>query len=219
MAKREGGVAPRYEEIAVDLARKIVEREIREGDRILGRSTLAGQYKVSPETIRRAMAILHERGVVQSVPGSGIRIVSRRMAAEFLEGLQTRTAIEALQSELVALTAERRELDRRIAEVTNRLAQLANRALETSRRLEEVPVPPGSWLEQESLTSARLRNLTGATVIGIVRDHEEFYSPPPTFELKAGDLLMVVGSTEARERTIQVVGLFQRPPEGLEYGK
>lgn len=208
---RDASVLARYEEIAIDLARKIASRELKEGDRLLGRSTLAGTYRVSPETIRRAVAILHAHGIVDVVQGSGIRVVSRRAAVEFLERLQTRTAIENLRQELLDLLARRRELDDRLADVGARLAQLAVHTLEASRRFEEIPIPPRSWLAGQTLASARLRNRTGVTVIGVVRGGEEFYAPEPDFRLEAGDLLMVIGSESARARLQELVDR-QEPP-------
>lgn len=205
MTKRERRVSSRYEEIAVDIARKIVDREYREGDRLLGRSHLAGTYKVSPETIRRAIAILHDRGIVRAVPGSGIRVVSRQLAADFLEGLQTRSAIAELQAELQELLAQRRALDDRIEEVGSKLAALAGRALAAARRVDEVEIPAGSWLVGQTLGSSRIRNLTGATVIAVIRAGEEHFSPGADFVLAAGDLLMVVGPEAARERLERLV--------------
>lgn len=211
MSKRERGAGARYEEIAVDIARRIVNREYREGDRILGRSHLAGTYKVSPETIRRAIAILHDHGVVRAIPGSGIRVVSRELAAEFLESLQTTTALAELQAEMTELLARRRELDARIEEVGARMAALTSRAMAAARKVEEVEVPPGSWLVGRTLASARLRNHTGCTVIAVFRNGEELYSPGPDFTLEEGDLLMVVGSAAARERLQRL--LTQGPPD------
>lgn len=204
MGRESVGVA-RYEEIAIDLARRIAAGELREGERVHGRSALAATYRVSPETVRRAVAILHAHGIVRTQPGSGIRVVSRRAAVEFLDSLETRTAIEELSAELADLLERRRALDARIGEVGARLAQLAARALEASRRLEEIPVPEGSWVAGQTLASARLRNLTGATVIGVVRGGEEFYAPPPDFRLEAGDLLMVIGSESARARLAEIL--------------
>lgn len=212
MAKRERGSSSRYEEIAVDIARKILSREYREGDRLLGRSHLAGTYKVSPETIRRAIAILHDRGIVRAIPGSGIRVVSRQLAADYLEGLQTRSAIVEMQAELSELLAQRRKLDDRIEETGSKLAALAGRALAAARRVEEVELPPRSWCVGQTLASARLRNQTGATVIAVVRNGEEHFSPGPDFVLQAGDLLMVVGPDAARERLERLVELAE-PPE------
>ena len=49
---------PVYKNIALDIANKIINGEFKVGEKISGRSTLAGVYNVSPETIRRAIALL-----------------------------------------------------------------------------------------------------------------------------------------------------------------
>ncbi|MDF2533128.1 MAG: transcriptional regulator, GntR family, partial [Clostridia bacterium] len=54
---------PIYKKIAIDIANKIVKGDIKEKDKISGRSVLASMYNVSPETIRRAVALLHESEV------------------------------------------------------------------------------------------------------------------------------------------------------------
>ena len=60
----EASSSPRYEKIALDIANAIYKGQYEEGEKIYGRSTLAGTYNVSPETIRRAIKILEDVGVV-----------------------------------------------------------------------------------------------------------------------------------------------------------
>ena len=47
-------VPSQYLQIARDLAGRIARGELEEGSRIYGRSVMASEYSVSPETIRRA---------------------------------------------------------------------------------------------------------------------------------------------------------------------
>lgn len=75
----------RYELVALDIAEQIVQRKYLLGDRIHGRSTLASLYRVSPETIRKAMAILDNYGIVEVIHGSGIRVVSYDKAREYID--------------------------------------------------------------------------------------------------------------------------------------
>ena len=76
--------APVYQQIAIDLATKISNGKFRPGERISGRSTMAGHYNVSPETIRRAVSILEDAGVVAARPQAGIEILSRDKAVELV---------------------------------------------------------------------------------------------------------------------------------------
>ena len=54
-----------YKQIAIDIASKVVNGRYRPGQKIHGRSTLASQYNVSPETVRRAVFLLNQVGVLQ----------------------------------------------------------------------------------------------------------------------------------------------------------
>lgn len=200
MSRREQGARARYEEIAIDIAQKISAGTIKVGTRILGRSSLAGTYNVSPETIRRAVAILHDRGIVQAVAGSGIRVHSKELAAEFLESLQARSALEELQGELSQLFEQRRRLDARIEAAMTRLSAYAGRALGSVRGLEEVIVPPGAASIDKTLADLAVRRQTGATVVALVRGEQEFFSPDPALALQPGDLLTVAGPDAARTR-------------------
>ena len=51
---------PVYQTIALDLARRIINQEFSVGEKISGRTLLAGQYSVSPETIRKAIFLLKD---------------------------------------------------------------------------------------------------------------------------------------------------------------
>ncbi len=66
MGKDPRIVKPVYHQIAVDIAAKIVNGRYKEGERLHGRSTLASQYNVSPETIRKAVFLLQDMGIVKN---------------------------------------------------------------------------------------------------------------------------------------------------------
>ena len=56
---RQAVIPSQYLQIALDLATRIARGELPEGSRIYGRSVMAPEYGVSPETIRRALRLLH----------------------------------------------------------------------------------------------------------------------------------------------------------------
>lgn len=200
----------RYEEIAVDLAQRVVRGDLAEGERVLGRSSLAGTYQVSPETIRRAVAILHERGVLQVVAGSGIRINSRSAASAYLDSLQARTTLEEGAQELRRLLRQRREMDARIEEALERLLEQASGAL-SPRHVEEIPLAANSWVVGRSLGEIRLRSRTGATAVALARGESDHFSPPVDMRLEAGDVLMVLGDEPARTAARTLLVATQPP--------
>jgi K+/H+ antiporter YhaU regulatory subunit KhtT len=210
--KREAGGRARYEEIAQDLAKRIAQGDLAEGARILGRSSLAGTYQVSPETIRRAVAILHERGIVQSVAGSGIRVMSRYAAVEYLDTLTTRNTLEEGARELRGLLKQRRQLDEKIDAALDRVLSQATGAL-ASRHVEEVTVKPTAWVVGRSLGEMRLRSWTGATAVAVTRADVDHFSPPADMLLAPGDVVTVIGSETARARAKEILDANTAPAD------
>jgi K+/H+ antiporter YhaU regulatory subunit KhtT len=210
--KRETAGRARYEEIAQDFAQRIAYGDLVEGSRVLGRSSLAGKYQVSPETIRRAVAILAEWGIVQAVAGSGIRVVSRYAAMEYLETLRTRNTLEEGARELRALLKQRRELDERIDDALDRILSQATGAL-SSRNVEEIAVRADSWVVGHSLHDIRLRSRTGATAVAVTRGEVDHFSPPADMLLEPGDVVTLVGAESHRTRAREIMALTEAPPE------
>lgn len=210
--KRENGVQARYEGIAQDLARRIASGELAIGTRLLGRSSLAGMYQVSPETIRRAVAILHERGAVQAIAGSGIRVLSPMAAQEYLDSVQAQSTLEESARELRHLLRERRELDQRIDQAMDRLLAHATGAL-AGRHVEEIAIKPDTWVVGRSLGEIRLRTTTGATVAAITRGEVDYFSPDTAMRFAPGDVLTIIGAEGARSLARMVLESQEAPAE------
>lgn len=68
-ARRRRG--QRYVEIAEDLERRIRDEEWRPEPPLPSEQRFAQHYDVSVSTVRRAIAILRERGMLVTVPGKG----------------------------------------------------------------------------------------------------------------------------------------------------
>ncbi|MBE3580828.1 MAG: GntR family transcriptional regulator [Thermoanaerobacteraceae bacterium] len=83
----------------------------REGQKISGRSVLAGQYGVSPETVRKAQALLQARNVVEVVPGSGVIVLSRQAPKEFAGDFQEHSSLEVLKRRLEALNSPAKQVE------------------------------------------------------------------------------------------------------------
>lgn len=76
---------PKYQQIATDLAFKIVKQQYKVGEKIYARSSIASQYGVSPETARRAICVLADLDIVDSTKGSGVVIKSYEKAVQFVK--------------------------------------------------------------------------------------------------------------------------------------
>lgn len=126
MAEKSPRLA-KYESVAQNIASQIVQGRYPQGYRLHGRSTLASLYKVSPETIRKAMAILAEHGVVEIKHGSGVKVVSQKLASEYLESKQKTEHADLIIDRLNRLLQEQRKRTDAIAEALQELAAVVRR--------------------------------------------------------------------------------------------
>ncbi|NLP43116.1 MAG: GntR family transcriptional regulator [Peptococcaceae bacterium] len=190
----------RYQEIANHLAHAIVLGEYREGDKIHGRSTLAGRFNVSPETIRRAIAILQSEGVVEVKQGIGIIVTSKINAEKFLRSTNQKNEILTFIEELRKLMDKRQEIDRQIDVLLNKISNFADKFITRWHDVAEIEVEANSLAEGHTLRELKLREMTGATVVGVVRNGLEIFSPEADKILQAGDVLLVVSNDEGLKK-------------------
>lgn len=194
----------RYQEIANDIAYSIVLGEYHEGDKIHGRSTLAGRFNVSPETIRRAIAILQSEDVVGVRQGIGITVNSKKHAEKFLRSYNQKNEIQSFMEDLKGLLEKRREIDRQIDSLLNKLTGYADRFISRWNDVAEIEVRSDSKAVGRTLRELKVRELTGATVVGVIRDGNENFSPEADYILRIGDILLVV-STDDGLRKVQLL--------------
>jgi K+/H+ antiporter YhaU regulatory subunit KhtT len=195
----------RYQEIALDIAHSIVMGEYREGDKIHGRSTLAGRYNVSPETIRRSIAILQNAGVVMVNQGIGITVTSKNMAEKFLRSFNQKAEIQIHFDEIKQLMDKRREIDLQIDAHLTKIVAYTDRLASRWMDVGEIEVGSGSSAIGKSLSELKLRERTGLTVVAVVRGGNEQFSPGAGFVLTEGDVLLVVGSDQGREKLQEIL--------------
>jgi K+/H+ antiporter YhaU regulatory subunit KhtT len=191
----------RYEEIALMLAADIARGRYREGERIYGRSVLAGQYSVSPETIRKAVALLQAREVVEAVAGSGIIVLSRQAAQKFVEDFEEFSTLERMERRLDELLEQRNRLNAEIEHLTREIVHYKDALLkQVLYNAEEIKVESGSPLVGKSVRSANIRALTGVTVTAVKRRGLLYDSPGDELALQSGDILLVVGDKPGKEK-------------------
>jgi DNA-binding GntR family transcriptional regulator len=113
----------RFITIAMDIAERIASGEYKEGQKVSGRSTLSGLYNVSPETIRRALSLLQESGVVKVVPGTGVIVNSVESAEEYLAESSQYKVIKEMQERLSKLVLERNRINSEVERLTSELLE------------------------------------------------------------------------------------------------
>ncbi|WP_088185897.1 TrkA C-terminal domain-containing protein [Desulfosporosinus sp. FKA] len=195
----------RYQEIAMDIAHAIMMGEYHEGEKIHGRSTLAGRYNVSPETVRRAIAILQNVGVVIVNQGVGITVTSKAMAEKFVRSFNQKGEIQIFLEDLKKLMDQRRENDLKIESHLNKLQGYVDRIMSRWLDVGEIEVGKKSPAVGKTLRELRIRERTGTTIVAVVRDGLEQFSPEASFVLRAEDVLLAAGSAEGQMRLQELI--------------
>ncbi|MCF7923264.1 MAG: SLC13 family permease [Candidatus Marinimicrobia bacterium] len=67
------------------------------------------------------------------------------------------------------------------------------------RHLIGIQIPEGSTLATRSIARSHLKSALGINVLGVRRGEEVIFMPPPSYELEANDILIVIGESEILE--------------------
>ena len=202
-----------YLQIALDLARRIAKGELTEGSRIYGRSVMASEYNVSPETIRRALRLLADMKVVEVKPQSGAMVLSADSARRYIENFEESADVRTLRAQLKEQMAEYDDLHRRMAETVKALVKSRDTFAAAGEPLPnyEVPVPNDSPLIGKSIGALKFWQSTGGTIVAIRRSQTVILSPGPYAELYAGDVIVLVGSPAAAEAAHRLITAKEVP--------
>lgn len=199
--KVEKVIRPVYQQIAIDIASRIANREFPEGTRISGRSTLAGQYNVSPETIRRSVSLLEDMNIVSVTHGSGILVESMENSMSFINQFREVDSITGIKNSINEIMLERQALD-------NKLTQYLDRILDYTVRFKtsnpyaplEVEIPEQSHVIGKAIGEINFWQNTGATIIAVKRGDELILSPGPYMTFQDKDAFVMVGDEESYDR-------------------
>lgn len=123
METQQKRLPPQYEQIAEDIARRIVEGRLVTGDKLFGRSVMSSEYGVSPETIRRAFRLLADMQVIEIKPQSGASVLSLDSAKRYLERIDQLESRQNLDSRLKKLLQEHSRLAKELGEVTSAISK------------------------------------------------------------------------------------------------
>lgn len=166
---------------------------------------LAGQYNVSPETIRRAVALLQSVHIVQVEAGRGIIVKDREKAVDYVEKFNQRKGLMAAQQEFAELLLKRQALDAEIEQQIKKILSYTSRMATLLPRVDDIYVPEESPLVGKSLQEVDFRNQTGATVLAVERGSEEYLTPKSSDPIRANDILIFVGDEGSKAKVEALV--------------
>ncbi|ALC91286.1 GntR family transcriptional regulator [Bacillus sp. FJAT-18017] len=194
---------PIYEQIAIDIANRIYNEKYKVGEKVHGRSTLASEYNVSPETVRKAMKILEDVEIVRSEKGAGVVIASRENALTYINRFSNLESVKDMEKQMRLLMNERKEIDLRLFEKINQLIELSGKFRHTNP-LAPIEVEITNECVHIGRTIAELKfwQNTGGTIVGIKRNGELILSPGPYATIKEGDILLIIGDEQSNHRVV-----------------
>ena len=191
---------PNYIKIAVDIAHRIINNEFLEGEKITGRTTLVSIYNVSPETIRRSLALLKDMDVVTVNEKSGIIINNKNSAKEFLYKFKTKSDFTNLNNETFDLIKMRKEIDNKLEKNITSIIEFATQLRNVGSIIPfENIVKKDSVAVGKSIGELNFWHNTKATIIAVKRDGDLFLSPGPYFIINTDDIIVYVGDDSVLE--------------------
>lgn len=194
-------IKPVYQQIAIDIANRIANGEFSLGSKLHGRSTLAGHYNVSPETIRRAVVLLEDMCIVEVYQGSGILVKSREEAYKFINKFKDIDSINQLKKSISSLIKDKRKMEEDLETNINMLIDFSERFKNTNPFAPiEVDITNSCKVLDKTIAEVNFWQNTGATIIGIRKAGKIILSPGPYALFKEGDTFIFIGDESAYER-------------------
>lgn len=204
MAKKQISF-PRYQQIAVEIAERIVSGKYPVGSKLQARSTLASNFSVSSETARKAINVLVDLEIMEVRHGSGAFVASPAKAKEFLANYQDVASLQDMKKELFqSIETQKREFDH----LTSLMDRFLNRTKHIQQQLPFVPMeltlsePSENY--GKSISELNIWHSTGATIVAISHEDQLLVSPGPYTKVERHDTLYFVGDelSESRMRNL-----------------
>lgn len=195
-----------YRSIALDLAQRIINGEFAIGEKISGRSVLASHYTVSPETIRKAIALLKAKNVVSVSQGKEVTVISTENAYMFIDQYKSAESVYSLHQDVEILLHQKREIDAKLEALLSDIISYSDKLRNlTPYNPVEVEVPESSHIARHTIAEIRLWQHTGATVVAIRRGTSIIISPGPQAVIQPHDRVVVVGDSDVLAKTLTFV--------------
>lgn len=191
-----------YKSIALDIAQRIVSGELPVGSKISGRTLLASQYQVSPETIRKAIGLLKDENIVSVSQGKEIVVISDMPAYDYITKNNYLKSVYSLKQELQQLLIHKKEIDSKFEILLTGIINASDR-LQNLKPYHpvEIKVPDNSHVAGKTIGNLQFWQNTGATIVALRRGIQVSISPGPHVILRENDVLVVVGDGHVQERT------------------
>jgi len=192
----------RYLSIAYQLAKKIANGELEVGMKLSGRTLLSSEYQVSSETVRKAINTLKTFGVVSVKERSGITVLSKLAAENYIERY-------IAQKEDRNLILEATQAMKELSDLESKIQHLMRRFISATRTgffpFDFFAVTLDASMDHlgKTLGDINLRQTTKALVIGYEKEGIFYQNPDPNLVLEDKMVLYMLGDQVTQEKVDQ----------------
>lgn len=206
MNKERKATSSVYRKIAIDIAENIVNGKYTEGQKLFGRSVLASHYQVSPETIRKAVYLLKDVGIVDSKKGSSIEVESVAEAKKFLERQQRIEDITKVKNEVKQWAQNQAKETAEIIEKVQFIVDTAERLKNVSPFTPyEIKITKESLVINKTTKELQFWENTGGTIAAIRRGETLIVSPGPYATFNEDDIFYIIGDAQAYAASMKLI--------------
>lgn len=185
----------------MDIAARIVHGDLKEKSKISGRSLMASEYKVSPETIRKSFQLLEDMKIIDVLPNSGAIIKSSDEALKYIEKYNIGKDIRTLKNEIKDLLKKRDNINKQILKAIDQIIDVSERFRNTNPLYTlEFEIPEISPIIGKSINETNFWQSTGATIVAVKRNNKIILSPGPYLVFEPLDVIFVTGDTGIPKR-------------------
>jgi len=200
------GIFPKHVEIAVDLAKKIQQRTLKEGTKLRGRSLASSDYSVSSETIRKAFNLLQKYDVIEVKEKSGAFVLSRENALRFIKNHRKKNTLEQEVQNMRDLYMKHKEIE---LQIKSSLKKIEANIKTTNDTLPiyyfTVQIHENFDCIGKKISEIDFHEKTGATLFGIVSKQETISSLSNNYILKENDILYFSGDNTSADKIIKFI--------------
>jgi K+/H+ antiporter YhaU regulatory subunit KhtT len=192
---------PRYQQIAVEIAERVVEGRYQVGEKIHARSTLASNFNVSPETARKAINVLVDLEIMEVHHGSGAYVSSKENAQKFVEKYRNVQSVKEIQQEIADSVDRQRQEIANFSELIDVLVNQTKQVHDISPFIPyELKITEKALHLEKSIVELNIWQVTGATVVAIQTETELLLSHGPYAKLSIGNIVYFVGNELSFQR-------------------
>lgn len=196
---------PRYQAIALEIAKRIVSKELKVGEKLRGRTILSSEYNVSSETIRKAMRLLTNLRVVEVRERSGIYIISADAAEEYINSHLEKTKGKTLYHEIETLFFKQKELQKELYAKFKTFANINGKYEHFPFEYFHINIEDTCPYINKLIGDIPFWQETGGTILAIEHEEQLITSPNPKLILHNEDILYVLGDEDVYKKTLSLL--------------